>query len=99
VSATRHRLVTEVRDLLDAVAREAPEAVSAPVHRGDVTTNVQADAIIMLDQFLRRPGSMTAGYVRAAIGALERAITGYHACVRARADTARPPASGNTPRT
>jgi hypothetical protein len=77
-SAPRHRLVPEVRDLLDAVARDAPEAVSVPVYRGDVTTNAQADAVIALARFLRRPDTANAQAVRHAIEGIERAIAGYH---------------------
>jgi hypothetical protein len=76
-SAPAHRLVTEVRELLDAVAREAPEAVSVPVRRGDVTTNAQADAVIALGGFLRRPNGATARAVRRAIEAIGQAVTDY----------------------
>jgi hypothetical protein len=76
-SAPGNRLVSQVRDFLDAVAREAPEAVSAPIQRGDVTTNAQAVAVIALGAFLRGPSVATAQSLGQALRAVERGIAGY----------------------
>jgi hypothetical protein len=70
-------MVTEVRDLLNAVAREIPEAVSAPIFREDVTTNLQADAVIALSDFIRRADRSTARALRHAIEAIRQAVAHY----------------------
>jgi hypothetical protein len=76
-ASRRGDIVADVRRFLDSAARRAPEAVSAPIFRGDVTTNVQADAIIALSEFIKYADRRAARQVRAAIEAIKRAVTEY----------------------
>ncbi|MCW2863312.1 MAG: hypothetical protein JWP48_5020, partial [Actinoallomurus sp.] len=76
-ASRRGDIVADVRRFLDTAARRAPEAVSAPIFRGDVTTNVQADAVLALSEFIQYADRPAARRVRAAIEAIKHAVTEY----------------------
>jgi hypothetical protein len=78
-------LATDVRDLLDSVARQAPDAVRDPIFRGNVTSNLQADAVVALSEFIEDADRDSARTLRHAIAAIRdalRAQSGVNRTVR-----------------
>jgi hypothetical protein len=75
-------LATDVRDFLDAVARHAPDAVRDPVFEGNVTTTLQARAVVALREFIESPHRVQALAVREAVAAIRDAVVTRPATVR-----------------
>ncbi|GAB3976051.1 hypothetical protein GCM10029978_061800 [Actinoallomurus acanthiterrae] len=67
-------MVTTVRDLLDSIARRTPHVVVDPIFRGNVTSNLQADAVVALRDLIRYADAEAARGVRHALAAIRNAL-------------------------
>ncbi|MGH3377955.1 MAG: toxin glutamine deamidase domain-containing protein, partial [Actinoallomurus sp.] len=77
-------LATDVRGFLDSVARNAPDAVRDPIFRENVTSNLQADAVIALSEFIESPDRDTARELRHAVQAIRGAFATQRDAMRTR---------------
>src|SRR5262249_47644554 len=58
----------------DSIARRTPEVVVDPIFRGNVTSNLQADAVVALRDLIRYTDAEAARGVRHALAAIRNAL-------------------------
>ncbi|MFB9831101.1 scabin-related ADP-ribosyltransferase [Actinoallomurus acaciae] len=79
-------LATDVRDLLDSVARHVPDLVRDPIFRENVTSNLQADAVVALSDFIGLADGESARAVRHAVKAIRDVLPQNEGGLRREAD-------------